>query len=642
MRGGDATVLGYTFSAFPTPSSGRAPLFKRIAEFLAEYLRINAIKRMLDVVEVHRNEVIGLVLFAVVFAAFEGVGIALLLPVLQYAEGGNTAIAASSGAIWTVLNTLLHVLRLEPTLPVLLLLAFTPILLRQVVFFLNVWYSTLVSSRIGIRLQMRTLDTILDADPEFFTRNPVGKIVGVLFGQTNAAGAAVLAVIREVSVVLLIALYVAILLAISVPLTAMTIAFAVLVSVVIRANINKIRDYAVKAANLSQGMMGGIVERLSLIRLIKLRDQKRHESQKIREYALVMQDISIKQAKLGAGIEVTADPLLMLSVFVTLYVGITFLGMTLAQLGLLIFVLTRLNAKVKEFNGVRQQISANMAGLILVKNMSVDAVRSNTIRGGSLNFEGLTSEIVLDGVGFEYPDSYDSDGNATAQGKTVLRDVSVTIPAGSLTALVGRSGAGKSTLVELLPRLRDATAGSISFDGTDIREFQVGSLRKGIGYLTQSAMLFNDTVRANLLYGLDFEPSEEQIRSALEQAYASFIYDLPEGLETVLGDQGVRFSGGERQRIALARVLLEDSSILVLDEPTSSLDSESEAYIQKALAKLHGKKTIIVIAHRLATIFQADQLLVIEDGRIAERGTHAELVAAEGAYHRLFQTQLLS
>jgi ABC-type multidrug transport system fused ATPase/permease subunit len=302
----------------------------------------------------------------------------------------------------------------------------------------------------------------------------------------------------------------------------------------------------------------------------------------------------------------------------------------------------RLNAKVKEFNGVLQLISANVAGLVLVQRMTEDAKRSNTITSGPKMFEGVRTSIELRNVSFDYPDAYTADGDLAAVGREVLRDVSLSIPAGSFTALVGRSGAGKSTLVELVPRLRDATSGTITLDGINIRDFKVGSLRKGIGYLTQSAMLFNDTVRENLIYGLERDPSEEEIREALERAYASFIYDLPDGLETKLGDRGVRFSGGERQRIGLARVLLEDSSVLILDEPTSSLDSESEGYIQQALAAMHGTKTIIVIAHRLATVIQADQLLVVEDGRIVERGTHAELVEMDGSYRRLFETQLLS
>lgn len=618
------------------------PVLKKIWGFLAEYLRINAIRRMLAIVDVKWTEVFGLVGFAVVFAAFEGVGLSLLLPILQYAESGEAAALEGSGSIGQALTVVIDALHLPKTLIVLLVLAFLPILLRQVVFYFNTWYSAVVSSRIGIRMQMQTLDTVLDADPEFFTRYPVGYLVGILFSQTAAAGAAILAVIKQISIVLLMALYVAILLAISTPLTLLTTVFAVLVSAIVKVNITRIRDFAVQAAKLSQDMMGKIVERLSLMRLIKLRDQKRHESERVRAFAEVVRGITIKQARLGAGIEVTADPLLMISVFVTLYVGIKVLGMSLAQLGLLLFVLTRLNAKVKEFNGVRQLISSNVAGLLLVKQLSDDATASNRIRSGAVAFEGLRDAIVFDHVSFDYPEAYGAEGKLISQGKSVLSDISLTIPAGSFAALVGRSGAGKSTLVELIPRLRDATTGTITLDGTDIHDFQVGSLRKGIGYLTQSAMLFNDTVRSNLVYGLDYEPSEQQIRSALERAYASFVYDLPDGLDTLLGDRGVRFSGGERQRICLARVLLEDSSILILDEPTSALDSESEGFIQKALHAMHGTKTIIVIAHRLATVIQADQLLVVEDGLIVERGTHAELVEADGAYRRLFETQLLS
>ena len=217
-----------------------------------------------------------------------------------------------------------------------------------------------------------------------------------------------------------------------------------------------------------------------------------------------------------------------------------------------------------------------MAGLQLVRETTADAEASNTIRSGPVPFEALKDEIVLTDVEFEFPDRHFPDGTIQSKGKSVLRGVSATIPVGSFTAIVGHSGAGKSTLVELLPRLRDANAGTITFDGVGVKEFNVGSLRKGIGYLTQSAMLFNDSVRENLIYGLDFEPTDAQIRDALEGAYATFVYDLPHGLETKLGDRGVRFSGGERQRIGLARVLLDGSSILILDEPTSALDSESE------------------------------------------------------------------
>lgn len=377
------------------------------------------------------------------------------------------------------------------------------------------------------------------------------------------------------------------------------------------------------------------------MQLVKLRHTKRQEAENIREVSEYMRGLGIKATKVGSSVEVIVDPVLMLSVFVTLYIGISVLGATLAQLGLLIFVLNRLNAKVKEFNGALQAISSSAAGVQLVREMYEASLQSNTIQSGPISFKKLEYGIRLDDVYFDYPDVMSADGKLVSRGRAVLKGVTANIPTGTFTALVGRSGAGKSTLVELLPRMRDVVSGTIFYDDHSIKDYELGSLRKGIGYVTQAPMLFNDTVHDNLVYGLDFEPTPEQIRSALERAYATFVYDLPAGLDTKLGDRGVRFSGGERQRIALARVLLEDTDILVFDEPTSALDSESEGYIQQTLRDLHGKKTLIVIAHRLATVVEADQLLVIDDGMVVERGTHSELLAKEGAYSNLFKSQLI-
>ncbi len=193
----------------------------------------------------------------------------------------------------------------------------------------------------------------------------------------------------------------------------------------------------------------------------------------------------------------------------------------------------------------------------------------------------------------------------------------------------------------MIPRLRDATTGQVLVNGVDVREFDLRGLRRRVGYMTQDAMLFNDTVLANLVYGLEREPGEAEVRSALEGSFAAgFVDALPDGVQTRIGDRGVRLSGGERQRLGLARVLLEDPDVLILDEPTSSLDSESERYIQEALDRVRDRKTIIVIAHRLSTVQKADQILVLDGGRIVEVGTHAELLRARGAYRRLFESQI--
>ncbi len=617
-------------------------MLRRSFHWLSEYLRINAVRRVFSYVEIGRLEIGILVGLALLFAAFEGIGLALLLPILQFADGGQTAIFESSGLIWQGLAGFMGALHLPETLPVLLALAFIPILLRQAVYYVNAWYSAVVASRIGLRLRRQTLEKVLSADLEFFSRHAVGWIVGVTVGQTGVASIAVLAVVKLLSIALLMLLYAVILLALSVPLTLITLFFAVLTTLALRATMRRIRAFGDVTAGLSQNVYRTTVERFGMIRLVKLRSQKEFEASGLLRLLNGLRVVEVRQARLGANIEVVVDPLLMLSVFVTLYIGIGVLGMTLPQLGLMLFVLNRMNAKVKEFNATRQTISQNMAGLVMVNDFTRDAAAADTIRGGSIPFEGLRDELLLSDVSFAYPDVLDAAGAVTAAGTRVLSGVTLSIPAGSMTAIVGRSGAGKSTLVELLPRLRDTDGGSITFDGVDVRDFELGSLRRGIGYLTQDPMLFNDTVRSNLTYGLGHEPSDAEIADALRRAHAGFVLDLPDGLETRLGDRGVRFSGGEQQRLALARVLLDDASVLILDEPTSALDSESEAYIQDTLAHMQGSRTIIVIAHRLSTVIRADQLVLIDDGRIVERGTHEELVAGPTAYARLFKTQLLT
>lgn len=614
---------------------------RKYLERFKEITKISAVIRLFSFVEVRRREVFGLVLFVIIATLLEGVGLTLLLPILQYAEGGQSALQDSSGFYWQFLADVLALVNLEPTLVVLLLLAFASVVLRNVSFYFRTWYAAVVSSRIMLRLRMKVVDMVYSADPEFYTRHPVGQMVGVVMGQTGSAGSAVLSVINLFGTILLMVMYVVILLFLSVPLTLVALFFAVVVTFVNRRVLKWIADNALKNARLSQKLMGKITERMGQMQLVKLRFTKDEESENIRDVSETMRGLGIRAARVGASVEVIVDPVQMLSVFTTLYIGIAVLGSTLAQLALLLFVLVRLNAKVKEFNGALRGITAAAAGVKLTREMFDAASESNTITSGGEEFAKLKSGITLKNVSFEYPDVYNAQGELVSRGKKVLNDICAHIPAGSFTALVGRSGAGKSTMVELFPRMRDVSSGEIFYDDVSIKDFDVKSLRRSIGYVTQTPMLFNDTVYDNITYGLGFEPSEAQIKAALEAAHATFVYDLPHGLETLLGDRGVRFSGGERQRIALARVLLEDNEVLVFDEPTSALDSESEGYIQQTLATLHGKKTLIVIAHRLSTIVSADQLLVVDDGQIVEAGTHEGLMSKDGAYAKLFESQLI-
>jgi subfamily B ATP-binding cassette protein MsbA len=227
-------------------------------------------------------------------------------------------------------------------------------------------------------------------------------------------------------------------------------------------------------------------------------------------------------------------------------------------------------------------------------------------------------------------------------GEPVLRDVSFEIRRGEVVALVGSSGAGKSTAMDLLPRFYDPTGGRVTIDGVDLREASVTSVRAQLGIVTQETILFHDTVRNNIAHG-SRDASDRAVREAAELAHAhAFITGLPQGYDTVIGDRGVKLSGGERQRLAIARALLKNPPILLLDEATSALDTESERLVQEALERLMRERTVLVIAHRLSTVQHADRIVVLERGRVAAHGTHAELLDQDGLYRRLYDLQFVA
>ena len=291
------------------------------------------------------------------------------------------------------------------------------------------------------------------------------------------------------------------------------------------------------------------------------------------------------------------------------------------------YIILNASHKFGTISGFRGSIAACVGPLDEVMEIFSDEGK-HYVRNGDENFGGLKENIEFKNLTFSYADE-----------REVLKNVSFEVRKGKMTAIVGPTGSGKSTLINLIMRYYDCEPGSITVDGTDVREFTLDSFLRHVALVSQETLLLHDSLKNNITYGLS-EVSEEALNEAVERARLSELVSLlPEGLNTLIGDRGVKLSGGEKQRVSIARALLKGSEILILDEATSSLDSKTEKLIQEAIDEAITDRTAIVIAHRLSTIQHADSILVLEDGKIKEQGTLDELLAKKGAFYGLWEEQ---
>ncbi|MBU1933145.1 MAG: ABC transporter ATP-binding protein/permease [Candidatus Omnitrophica bacterium] len=298
--------------------------------------------------------------------------------------------------------------------------------------------------------------------------------------------------------------------------------------------------------------------------------------------------------------------------------------------GAFIAFLAALLSLIKPFKRLSRLYGINQQALAAITRVFKIMDRELTVkdRSDAIAIVGFKNSIEFKDVDFSY-----------MQGPLVLKKIKVSLPKGKILAIVGLSGAGKSTLVSLLPRFYDPTAGSVLIDGRDIRDFKVSSLRSQIGIVSQENILFNDSIRNNIAFGKPKAGLDDIKKTAKAANAHDFIMKMPNGYDTFIGDRGIRLSGGEKQRIAIARALFKDPPILILDEATSQLDSESERLVHEAIDRLMVHRTVFVIAHRLSTVEHADKIIVLESGGIVESGTHAELLEKSGVYKRLYEIQ---
>jgi len=465
----------------------------------------------------------------------------------------------------------------------------------------------------------------------FFQHNPTGRVISTVINDVEKARLALsdyLADIFQKGFTFLV--FVAVMFYLN---WKMALGAAVLLPVVVLP-VNKFGRKIRRSSENSQTRLGDLSqilqETVSGNRVVKAFGMEEFESKKFREAArrLLRENMRWARAAVATGplmdlLGAIVIPLLLLYARDQIKHGLMTSGIFLA----FIYAMFNSYMPIKRIGYIYQQFQAALGASTQVFTY-LDRQEEVSEQPGAKRLPPFSKEIVFENVGFAYDDS-----------GPVLEGIQFRARRGEVIALVGSSGGGKTTLVNLLPRFYEATSGAICIDGVDIREVTIKSLREQIAMVTQENILFHDTVWNNICYGLTNVPRDRVIAAAHAALAEDFIGELPKGYNTLIGERGTRLSGGQRQRIAIARAILKDSPILILDEATSELDAESEMYVQKALANLMVGRTTFVIAHRLATIRRADHILVLDDGQIRERGTHTELIARGGTYARLHDLQ---
>ncbi len=374
-------------------------------------------------------------------------------------------------------------------------------------------------------------------------------------------------------------------------------------------------------------------ETLSNHQIVKAYQAEERENQRFAKVAFRIAQANLRSGKISAFSPPTISLIGVLLISVLLFFGLREINlgrMEASQFFTFLFFLFRSYDPVRKISRQHNELNKAFAATRDIWNI-IDHSETLPEKKDAIELKPLQDKIEIKNVSFSYK----------PHGKRVLDKISLEIPKGKIIALVGESGSGKSSLTKLIQRLYDPTEGAILWDGIDLRDARLSSLRQQIALVTQETILFNDTIRYNISYGKP-NATDEQIERAARIAYAhDFIVALPQGYDTVVGERGQFLSGGQRQRIAIARAVLMDAPVLILDEATSALDAESEDLIQKALANLLEGKTAIIIAHRISTIRRADLIVVMQKGKIIEIGTHEELIAKQGTYKKLYELQFV-
>ena len=593
-------------------------------------------RRLLAFLRPHRLRLASNITANILAAIFDVAAFSLLIPFLGVLFQQPQAIPLGKGWLTELMNTLVGTLIVpgdpQASLRGVILVMTLLVLVKNVFLWLGGQSGASLQERVTRDLRDAVFRHMQRLSLGWFSRTRTGQVMSRILADTEQAKAILAEVAtRTLQNLAQVIITVVLLVRLSPRLALIALVIAPLITVVIQPLLRKLRKGHRRLRNDYGEITSVLQEVISGIRLVKSFRGEEYEDRRFTgasgDYTRGMVRITRIALLSGPLTEVLAT----IVALAVLYVGArdvfaqTLEGSVLITFMVLVMRLLPPLKQLSQAPTVAQQSLAAAERLFEILDEPTEAQKDH----GSTAVKAFRDAIVFDRVTFSY-------GN-----EPVLQDVSFVARRGDVIALVGASGAGKSTLVDLIPRFIEPTEGCITLDGADLRALTLPSLRALTGIVSQDTVLFNDTVLANIAYGAAGRFSSQQVEAAARAANAhAFIAELPQAYDSVLGERGTLLSGGQRQRIAIARALLTDPPILILDEATSALDTESERLVQEAIDRLLAGRTVFVIAHRLSTVVNATQILVLDRGRVVERGTHTSLLAAAGAYARLHSLQL--
>ena len=571
-------------------------------------------------------QIIGNIILGFASGLFNGVNTTLIVPILLQISGQEIELTGSPRIIQFLLSPFEGVPE-RYRLILMLLAVLLTIVLKNLTAYLRSLLTVVFNRSLTNTIKSEMFQTLMDSDLDFFTKAKVGDLTKRLGSDTAQCTQTINGYVSLITQLIILSLFVSLLIFISWRLTLISSLLIALIGIINQLFIRRSKRFGFFLNQAQKDYSIKVVETLNGIRLIKSVGSENREYTKLKELMLSLENIALK-AKMNSALIIPVNEVTsMITVISILLLGRYLFANQITNVSAILLtyllILFRMLPMVSQINSSRNAIAKGSASF----NMAVDLWRRDNkpiMKPGSIPFQKVKSQIHFYEISFSYP------GNDNL----VLKNVDISLPRGKTLALVGGSGAGKSTFADLLPRFYDPTSGCITIDGIDLREFDITSLRKKTGIVSQTTHLFNDTVKNNIIYASP-DATEDEIIEAVRQANAyDFIMDLPKQWDTQIGDRGVMLSGGQRQRLAIARALLQDPEILILDEATSALDTVSERLVQKAIDQLSRDRTVLVIAHRLSTIQNADQIAVLDQGKLVEIGTHSELLEKESGYYR--------